>query len=423
MHVGGIHFLASILILSLCICITVVLLYGMYLLLSILRNTICRSLVVLQRAKNYIVENNWILSNGKTTKNFIYIPALNMLNKPVFCGFFLVCSALITLDYVYERFHWMGDDNAYYKAKEYWVAGQVCNSQRMIIGQLLHPENPLNYPYILLQKVSYSLGSKYLPEDDGERHVWVNQWFLYHYVRKFDRPYSVTSHKYEPEMVLLLDQCWASLRGMAVKSYKDSQMRRRYELGFPLLASYYSLFNGHYKGALFNSGYLIRKDPILITRQYDILQWLDDLVALWERDGFIEQLKVRYPFVLAKEQEVSMYILRNLAVSLIGNDEFSCNHLIMNRLYAEYYDAMSTDPSKKFFLLYKKDNNVQAKWLYKSAVYGCLGSSSNYFFEEICGRKMPQEKYVVITRKDPFCYFDSVSNVKFTFRRDFSTLP
>lgn len=326
--------------------------------------------------------------------------------------------AFLSLIYVYQRSQWMRNGNAYYEAREYWVVGQVVNYHRMVLGQYLHPENPMHYPYTLFLKAVYRMGVKYLPENDGERYVWMNQWFLYHYTRKKDRPYFVTDKRYEPKMVTLLDACWSSLEGMASNEYQDKRMIRQYALGYPNLASYYSILQSHYTGKLFGGGTLRRKDPVLMGKLYELFVWLDNVESVWAENGYEDEVKGRYSWVSACRQDALMNILQNLSLSLAITGEFRCDHPLVERLYEEYLNAMSDDPERNTFLQYKKRNVKQAKLLYKSAVYGAIGSSGYYLLKHMCGREFPEEKYVVVSRQGHSCNFKTKRSIEFVYREE-----
>ncbi|VFQ45404.1 hypothetical protein [Desulfoluna butyratoxydans] len=415
MHFGGIHFFASLLLLAGCVGVTLGMLYLGYLTILLLRT-------VLYKARYSIAEKNWIQGAGPAPDEVVSPPSWSYRNPQLAKKLMIGCTVFLSLIYVYQRSQWMRDDNSYYEAKEYWVAGQVVNSHRMVIGQYLHPENPLNYPYTLLLRAIYKMGVTYLPKNDGERYVWKNQWFLYHYTRKKDRPYFVTSYRYEPKMVALLDSCWSSLQGMASNEYQDKRMIRLYALGYPNLASYYSILQSHYTGKLFGGGTLRRKDPGLMGKLYELFVWLDNVESVWAENGYEDEVKGRYSWVPACRQEALMNILQNLTLSLVITGEFRCDHPLVERLYEEYLNSMSEDPERNPFLQYKDRNRKQAKLLYKSALYGSIGSSGHYLLRHICERDFPEEQYVVVSKQDHFCFFESKDDVEFVYRDELKNI-
>jgi hypothetical protein len=265
---------------------------------------------------------------------------------------------------------------------------------------MFHPDNIILWPYKCLQSVIFNIGVKYLPDKDGERYVWENNWFLYFYTRNLLRPYGVGNEKIEPEMIKLLDRCWAVMEGMSTSFIQDPLMRREYYLSFPSLAGYYDLYQGHYTGKFMNSAYVLRKTPLLIDRKYKTLEWLDGIYSYWDNTGLIREIKSKYPYVAALRQGIVLDILTELVLTLSLNKEFSCDHPMIKRLHMEYIDAMSENPERNYFLLYSMKNNKQAKLLYQNSVYGVNGGIANYFIYHHCGMVMPKETYNIIKADD-----------------------
>ena len=82
--------------------------------------------------------------------------------------------------YLKARVEWMGRDNGNLAAKEYWVAGQGEFAWRalwMHVGG--HPETWVVLPFVRVQEWIYRRGYRLLPENDGERDVWSDIWFVY----------------------------------------------------------------------------------------------------------------------------------------------------------------------------------------------------------------------------------------------------
>lgn len=274
-----------------------------------------------------------------------------------------------------------------------------------------------------MQNLIFTCGTRYLPGIDGERYVWENKWFLYSYTRKIIRPYGVTSNKYEPSMVKLLDRCWESMEGMATLGIKDSQMRREYYLGYVGLSSYYTLYMGHYTGKFMKSGMIWRKTEYLIQRTYKTLHWLDQLGSLWNKTGIFNEIKSKYPQIAADRQGTTLEILQDLALVIVSKGEFACDHPLIERLYWEYIDAMSDDTERNYFLLYSKRNSRQAKMMYQPSVYSAGGGAANYLLSHICGKEMPVEKYNIVKKRDPYsCEFYDIDDVEFVFREELKPL-
>ena len=395
MHIGGFHVFAGLFFLGCCMVLTLIYVYGIYVLVVAIKEVVCP----------------------------LKPPMMKFWNKRFLIKASQIVFLILAVVYVRQRTTWMGSDNTHYKAKEYYVAGQVVFAHRRIMEFALHPENIMIRPYTALQNLVFRCGTRYLPEDDGERYVWENHWCLYLYTRKMLRPIGVTSDKYEPAMVALLDRCWETMEGMATREIKDPQMRREYYLGYPSLASYYTLYHGHYTGKFMNSAKISRKTEFLIRRNYKTLEWLDQLKSSWEKTGLMQEIKAKYPFVAACRQGSILDLLQDLALVIVSKGQFSCDHPLIERLYQEYQDAMSGDSNRNYFLLYSMKNSRQAKMLYQPSVYGGPGGSANYLLSHICGKEMPVEKYNIVKRKDPYsCEFYDVDDVEFVFREELKPL-
>ncbi len=403
-----IHFFYSLIYLFLCTAITtcyVVVLYVSYAVFS----------RFIYKTRYKIAEQNWIAGQGNSPdklrkSDLPYFPKKLFIRM---AGLVLIFFIVI---YVHQRWTWMGEENLNRKAKEYWVVGQVVYTPRMLLGRFLHPENLLLRPYVMLQKTIYSKGEKLLPPNDGERCVWKNSWFLYQYSRKSIRPYFVDSKKYSPKMVALLDNCWVTMECMATTNISDPEMREKYLLTFPFLVSYYSQYQGHYTGPYWMSGFKVRNNELYIARNYTMLEWLDKLYENWQKEGLIKTIWEKYPYVASFRQHDVNRLLHQLALSLPLSGDFSCDHPIMHRMYKEYQNAMSDDPTINSFLNLKKSDPRQASLAYQSAVYAPLGSAGNYLLEKVCGKKMPTEHNLIINRKiDPYYEFYEYDRVERVF--------
>ncbi len=233
MHIGGFHVFAGLFFLVCCMALTLIYVYGFYVVVvAIIKGSL--------QIRFHKARMKWIAGDGPNPSEIMSPPLMEFWNKRFLIRTSRIIVLLLAVVYVQQRTIWMGSDNTYYKAKEYFVAGQVVYAHRKAMEFFFHPENFLIRPYTAMQNLIFTCGTRYLPETDGERYVWENKWFLYSYTRKIIRPYGVGDNKFEPAMVKLLDRCWESMEGMATLSIKDSQMRREYYLGYVGLSSYYT---------------------------------------------------------------------------------------------------------------------------------------------------------------------------------------
>jgi hypothetical protein len=122
--------------------------------------------------------------------------------KKKVCLFLIaVTISFCFLGYKRNRAEWMNEDNAHYDAKQYFVVGQVVFGMRLLLTTFLHPDNPVLWPLNRLQEWIFLVGSKRLPEGDGERRRWMNKWFAYPYSRKHLDPCGTSDCALEQDLL------------------------------------------------------------------------------------------------------------------------------------------------------------------------------------------------------------------------------
>ncbi len=401
------QFLHSILYLILTI--GLVFLYLLFILLLLIIVRWCLRFLEVRRAGLYFVRANFPEFTSKEDLRYVYL-------------LFSLSLAFNSLVYVHQHKEWTGKNNIHLKAKEYWVAGQVVNMHRTLSGTFLHPDNPLLAPFKYIQKRIYNQGVTYLPEDDGEKYLWYNHWFLYPYAQKYLRPYGIGDKEYEPRMAALLDTCWETMQGMMTKKIADKQMQKKYLLKFPFLASYYTTFQPHYTGKLLFSGSKERTNPIYMNRYKTILQWVDTLYESWEKDGYLDEIRRKYPFVASVRQFLVIELLQGLALWLPTEGSFSCDHPVMKRLHQEYETIMSDDPDKNAILNLKRKNKKQARLTYVSAIYSGRGSAGKYLLKNICTKEIPKELYLLAEKGDVMLRFLAPYDIEYVYRKELKPL-
>jgi hypothetical protein len=347
---------------------------------------------------------------------------IRIFNPKLIISVFLVSTTLNISIWGYQRVSWLTENNVHYKAKEYWVAGQVIYAHRIILGSTLNPENILLFPYTYLQKVVYNQGIKYLPKEEGELYVWNYSWFLYPYVKPHIRPIGVGDTEFDPKMVVLLDDCWSTMQGMMGNEIEDIEMNKRYLLSFPLLTMYYSAYQGHYTGKFLHSGRITRTSQFYSTRNIKMLGWLDTLYKRWEKSGYLEVIWQKYPFVTSSRQYLVLDLLQRIALWLPTEGTFSCEHPIMKRMELEYQIVMSGDPESNAILNLKRENKKQAILTYQQAVYTAAGTSGKYLLSDICKKPMPPELNLLTNGRGPLNYFIENSGVELVFRNELKPL-
>lgn len=336
-------------------------------------------------------------------------------SKKAYFKIILLTAVILIGVYSKQRVEWMGKDNAHDTAKEYWASGQVLASIRFALVRVLHPENPILWPYNRLQKVIYEKGIQYLSKDDGEIGIWTDAWFLYPYNlrgllpkvsvktpyrRHLIDPVFKTDKKF-PQIISLLDRCWFALETMATKPYADRQMKfQHYYRNFPGLAMYYIVYDGFYVGKYTGSAKYLLRNQKYTSRLEQLLKWLEDLKAHWEADRFYQTIWEKYPKVGAIRQIVHQAILLDLLSVLAYRKEFRCDHPWVAKLYQSYLDIMSDDYSNNILLRLKEVNTKEASFLYKQNVYSLTGEVGQYVLKHFCHHDLPKEKLLLISKRD-----------------------
>lgn len=177
MHINGIHilggltyFFAALLILS------------FYLLFFIL--LIMGALWLFRRFRLQFSRESWVNKNREA-----WLDIRNVFTWKRLGIVFLFFAVINCFAYVGQRIEWMGDDNDNFKAKEYFVSGQIVYFYRSIASDFIHPsKHRVTFLLDWLQKAIYDEGVKYLPENDGEKGVWLYTWFVYPHSKRFKIP-------------------------------------------------------------------------------------------------------------------------------------------------------------------------------------------------------------------------------------------
>lgn len=325
----------------------------------------------------------------------------------------LLTSVILIAVYANQRIEWMGKDNAHLDAKEYWVSGQVIASLRLAGTLVLHPENPLLWPYNFLQEVVYDKGIQYLPKEDGELGVWTDAWFIYPYNRrgllpkvkvKTDKWFHLidpvfTAKETFPKIIAMLDRTWFAIQTMATKPYADKKMKvDNYYRNFPRTVMYYHVYESFYvpwQQGMFKK---MMADPRYVPRNEHLVEWLDKIKKEWEASGFYSTMWERYPIVGASQAAVRLSVLQNLMKVLVLRKEFRCEHPLVDKVYKGFLELMSDDYTTNLLLRYQQIDKKQAAILYKDTLYSPAGQICQRMLERYCLREFPKEKLLLITQ-------------------------
>jgi hypothetical protein len=273
-----------------------------------------------------------------------------LFNRRVVTVFTLILVSWTIIFYVNQRQEWLGKDNAYHTAKEYYVAGQPLFAVRKFlsgfsrspgIAELLglstfqrwifmNPDHPVMWPLNSLQRWIYNKGVKHIPETDGEWAVWYQGWFLYPYSKKLANAWDCNGDIASPGMIRLLDATWNTLEGMATLTFADHEVERQYLKNFPALAFYYYNKHGFYANETAGSTFKLIKQPRHVNRAYAMIEWLLDIEQKWSEDyELYSEIKKKPIIELGRQETLLLGALDFVLLDLIHKGEFECsNHYL-----------------------------------------------------------------------------------------------
>jgi hypothetical protein len=309
------------------------------------------------------------------------------------CFIFTVILMFNALFYIRQRSEWMGDDNAHMVAKEYWVSGQVLYLYRSTLTRFLHPENKLLLPLNALQEVIFNRGSRYLPKNDGEIGIWINNWFIYPYAKRFRLPKGYAAYtnrqKIAPMLVKFLDRVWFSIESVATKPIADKHMYEQHYLrNFAGMAHFYSYFKSGYAPGNNGSDFYLCKIPKHVHRSELLVTWLGELKNRWRSSGKTQEFLNRHPVIAVFRQVAVAIECSFLVLGRINSDTFSCTEPYW-RIYAQVRkEFLFGEPGKTAPYQMLKDRE-KAKQFYNVMIQSVAAKFDYYIFNRYCGLKLP----------------------------------
>ena len=286
--------------------------------------------------------------------------------------------------FVWQWCKWNLVDNTHYAAKQYFAAGQVTAAQRKLCTLILHPDNPLLWPLNQLQELEYALGVKYLPDDDGEKGVWRNSWFLYPYTRKGLRPYGTDRKHINPRMVAFLDDVWEIIETLSTRTFADRQMYREYLLTFPLLANNYQLFDAYYlaekKTGIRDTR--IIKHPEYHAREMQLADWLLELEGKWRKEPDVWGKVQSRPKIEAARLMALICLHGNIIHGELMAGRFACDDPLIQR-YRELRRRFVGDKTTKGAIERVADKKTR-EILYEMTVQNYLELFLKYAIQDFC---------------------------------------
>ncbi|MFZ5997811.1 MAG: hypothetical protein ACOYW7_10025 [Nitrospirota bacterium] len=254
--------------------------------------------------------------------------------------------------YFNERIHWINDDHAHLKAKEYYVLGRMVFFYRKMLSLLIKVDNPIMSPLNSLQETIYNKGISYIPENDGERAVWKYNFDLYFYGRGFYLPNDGTPetiNAVSPLRKKILDDTYNVIETLATKPIADREMNEtRYKI-FPLIAAFYGSNQYYYFGneAHYSRGIRLIEDTEKIGRVKKIVYWLVDLRQAWDSNKspwILNEIRTKEPQIEMFYYDALIHATQNILVRQLADLEFSCEGYY-TKLYAqkrrEFIDFLS----------------------------------------------------------------------------------
>lgn len=361
---------------------------------------------------------------GSDVEENSLFPSLVDLSSVIKRTYMLLLFLIIVLNtslYVSQRQKWMGEDNANLVAKEYFVVGQVVYSYRKLISALLgHPDNfhvlvPLN----ILQKLIYELGIGELPEEDGEKGVWADLWFVYIYSKHNKLPHDIfgdrelaynqfrgvdgkilktdeallgnTSLLHKSNMYM--DMVWSNLEVMATRPFADRKMKEFHFLrNFAGEAQYYaynapSSYTKMYK----NSRHFYVQMSELTARNEMLVIWLRDLSVKWQQSEGMSAFIQKHPKVDVMRQVGLIMTLVNIFDARIWGRQFSCEDPYLHYLY-EARDEFVNGREGNISSLKQMQDKKTAKVFNEIVINSVIARFTNFITERKCGEPLPGEE-------------------------------
>jgi len=242
-------------------------------------------------------------------------------------GTLVLVSLIYANVYFQLRGKWVRDDVKHKDAREYFVAGQVVNSFRMILTRFVHPEHIVLSPFHYLQRRIYNQGVRYLPENDGEEGVWVDLWFVNIYAHRFYLTRDESgAGRYPYNMIRLIDLSWYSINKCMTQPFSDKKMEETHYLKrIPRMLFYYSLYKNYSVGTIYGSHRYGLSDEVLNRRIRQIEAWTDQISDAWHQSDYMKANLEKHSKIEATLDIVQLMQLRGILFNEIREGTFSCS--------------------------------------------------------------------------------------------------
>ncbi|VVS95039.1 hypothetical protein [Desulfoluna spongiiphila] len=306
----------------------------------------------------------------------------------LFGSLFLV--SLINANVYFQlRGKWVRDEITHKDAREYFVAGQVVNSFRLILIRFVHPDHILLSPFHYLQHHIYNRGVQYLPEKDGEEGVWMDLWFVNIYAHRFYLTQDEKNSGHLPyNMIRLIDLSWFSIEKCMTQPFSDKTMFEVHCLRrIPRMLFYYSLYKNYSVGTIYGSHRYALSDEVLNRRVRQIEAWTDQIRDEWSGSDYIKTNLIKNPKVAATLDVVQLLQLRGILFKQIRDGVFHCSDPYIVK-YKNLLSNMVLDTESS---LSKIKNATQRRRLF-SLVMKTHASEfvDDYLLHDYCGYSVSQ---------------------------------
>ncbi len=307
--------------------------------------------------------------------------------------------------YVLKRQQWMGKENGNYTAKEYWVAGQGVYAWRVIWQRIGgHPEALVMQPLTLLQEWIYRQGYQYLPENDGERGVWTDAWFVYPYSRNMLLPKDSSDVRSSAATIALIERAWQAMEQQAVGTFADREMEEQYYRNFPGEAFFYITYFGHLTGRNLGSDERYLQDAKLMEDHRKLRHWLQQLPLQWETSPKIVDFIDKHQKIEAMRLLTIQMLSSNIIESNIYARTFSCT----DQDIQEYIDARNAfvgDGTQRP-AWQRMGQSKQGKRLYSIGVNTMQNRFSRYVLKRFCDKEVPGKEETLLSATKTWSEYD-----------------
>ncbi len=288
--------------------------------------------------------------------------------------------------YIQQRVEWMGKDNGNYSAKEYWVAGQCVYMWRTLWAHLGgHPEALIMQPLTALQGWIYRQGYPCLPEQDGERGIWTDLWFVYPYSRNMLLPKDNNDLRTSVATSSLLLRSWQAMEQQATGVYADREMEQLFYRNFPGEAFFYMTYFPLLTGRAWGSDVIYLQNASLMDKLKKLRQWLHQVHYQWKSSPDMARFIRNHPKIEAMSLLTIQVLSSNLLSHNIYNRTFSCTDSDVH----EYIDARNAFVGDdKHCGSWKRMGNEQGLRLYSIGVNIPQNRFSRYILKRFCDKEV-----------------------------------